>query len=45
VKKPGGNGATPLPGQGTTGGSAPTGKAAGLAEARKRFGDPAKTTT
>jgi hypothetical protein len=45
VKKPGGNGATPLPGQGTTAGTTPTGKAAGLAEARKRFGDPAKTTT
>jgi hypothetical protein len=46
VMKPGGgNGATPLPGQGNSGTTAPNGKAAGLAEARKRFGDPAKTTT
>lgn len=37
--------ATKLPGQGTTGGTAPTGKEAGIAEARRRFGEPSKTTT
>lgn len=36
--------ATVLPGQGSTGGSAPTGKEAGMAEARRRFGEPSKTT-
>lgn len=40
--KTGGGGAKPLPGQGTTGGGAVTGKDAGRAEAQRRFGK--KTT-
>jgi hypothetical protein len=44
VKAANGSSAKPLPGQGTTPSGSVSGKDAGLAEARKRFGEPQKTT-
>lgn len=43
--KTAGGGAKPLPGQGTPSTGTVSGRDAGLAEARRRFGDPTKTTT